>query len=167
MKTMTRLFFYCFILFVSACSSSPDLSSSSQPSSELSFVDIGKFDKYLSASLTYKYDAVDVYFYQKVSPNQIPERLQKWISSVEQSGGRVSVEPPKGEVTPKDPFTIIGLIASMIGGAKNFAEFKTNKTYSAAKDRDAQISLERNGSGEVVVSKVHFAKRHTKENDKK
>jgi len=55
----------------------------------------------------------------------------------------------------------------MIGGAKNFAEFKTNKTYSAAKDRDAQISLERNSSGEVVVSKVLFTKRHNKENDKK
>jgi len=164
---MTRLFFCCFILFISSCSSSPDLSNPSEPSRELSFVDIGKFDKDLSASLTYKYDAVDVYFYEKVSPNQIPERLQKWISSVEQSGGRVSVEPPKGEVTPKDPFSIIGLIASMIGGAKNFAEFKANKNYSAAKDRDAQISLERNSSGEVVVSKVLFTKRHNKENDKK
>lgn len=156
------------VLFVAGCASEIKSSQITEPGNQLSFVDIGKFDNDLAASLNDKNETVSVSFYEKVSPNQMPERLQKWISSVDQSGGRVRVDPPQGEVAPKDPFTIIGLIASMVGGAKNFAEFRTNKTYEVAKDRNAVISLERNPKGEVVVAKIQFIKRPTKQDvDKK
>ncbi len=161
MRTINQIICIFVILSLFACSSEPKLSKATDLSNDLSFVDIGKFDADLSSSLSQQYESVNVSFYEKVSPNQIPDRLQKWVSSVEQSGGRVSIEPPPGEVAPKDPFTIIGLIASMIGGAKNFAEFKTNRTYDSAKNRDAVISLERNPKGEVVVAKIQFLKRPT------
>ncbi len=167
MKKITKLIVTALIFSIYACSSNNLASRTSETSNQLSFVDLSAFDKDLSASLGDKYESVDVAFYEKVSPNQLPERLQKWMSSVEQSGGRVNIEPPPGEVAPKDPFTIISLIASAIGGAKNFAEFKNNRTYEPAKERDAVISLERNAKGEVVVSKVQFVKRHLKDGDKK
>ena len=154
-------------LFIAGCATEGKPSQFTEPGNQLSFVDIGKFDSDLAACLNDKNEAVSVSFYEKVSPNQMPERLQKWISSVEQSGGRVRVDPPQGEVAPKDPFTIIGLIASMIGGAKNFAEFRTNKTYDVAKDRNAVISLERNSKGDVVVYKIQFIKRTSNDSEKK
>jgi len=98
-----------------------------------------------------------------VSPNQMPERLQKWNSSVEQSGGRVNVEHPNCELAPKDPFSIISIISSIIGGAKNFAEFRTNDIYKNINGRDASVKLVRNSNGEVVIDKVQFIKRKAKD----
>ena len=167
MKTHPFFIFVSLILLVCSCSSTPDISKLSEPTNQLSFVDIGKFDTDLSNSLSQKFESVNIVFYEKVSPNQMPARLQKWVSSVEQSGGQVSVEPPPGELAPKDPFTVIGLLSSIIGGAKNFAEFKTNRAYDVAKGRDAVISLERNTKGEVVVAKIQFTKRHNADSDKK
>ena len=145
------------------CSSTVNISQEIKPSNQLNFIDIGKFDNDLAVSLKELDATVDIAFYQKVSPNQMPERLQKWISSVEQSGGRVNVEQPNGELAPKDPFSIISIISSIIGGAKNFADFRTNDIYKHINGRDASVKLVRNSNGEVVVDKVQFVKRKAKD----
>jgi len=145
------------------CSSTVNFSQEIKPSNQLNFIDIGKFDNDLVVSLKELDATVDIAFYQKVSPNQMPERLQKWISSVEQSGGRVNVEQPNGELAPKDPFSIISIISSIIGGAKNFAEFRTNDIYKNINGRDASVKLVRNSNGEVVIDKVQFIKRKAKD----
>jgi len=145
------------------CSSTVNISQEIKPSNQLNFIDIGKFDNELAVSLKELDGTVDIAFYQKVSPNQMPERLQKWISSVEQSGGRVNVEQPNGELASKDPFSIISIISSLIGGAKNFADFRTNDIYKNINGRDASVKLGRNSNGEVVVDKVQFVKRKAKD----
>lgn len=152
-----------FICLFFGCSSTVNTTQEAQPSNLLSFIDIGKFDRELAVSLREIDETVYVIFYENVSPNQLPERLQKWISSVEQSGGLVNVKQPKGELASKDPFSIFSIISSIIGGAKNFAEFRTNDIYKDIKGRDAVVELERNSKGEVVVGKVQFIKRQPKE----
>ena len=159
-KNLSLLFFGCLIV---GCSSTVSTSQEVKPSNQLNFIDLGKFDRELAVSLKDIDESVGVSFYEKVSPNQVPERLQKWISSVEQSGGRVNVEQPKGEMTSKDPFSIISIISSIIGGAKNFADYRKNDIYQNMKGRDAVVELERNPKGEVVVSRVQFVKRPVKE----
>lgn len=163
-KNLSLLFVGCLIV---GCSSTVSTSQEVKPSNQLNFIDLGKFDRELAVSLKDIDESVGVSFYEKVSPNQVPERLQKWISSVEQSGGRVNVEQPKGEMTSKDPFSVISIISSIIGGAKNFADYRKNDIYQNMKGRDAVVELERNPKGEVVVSRVQFVKRTVKEAESK
>jgi len=156
MKYLLRIPTIIVYFFFIGCSPSLITSQDTKASNQLNFIDLGKFDRELAFSLKEIDQTVDVAFYEKVSPNQMPERLQKWISSVEQSGGRVNVEHPKGELSSKDPFSIISIISSMIGGVRNFAEFRTNDIYKNIKGRDAVIELERSEKGDVVVGKVRF-----------
>ena len=48
-------------------------------SGKLSFIDVAKFDRDLASAMVQKNDVTEVGFYEKVSPNSVPERLQKWL----------------------------------------------------------------------------------------
>ncbi|MBM3968048.1 MAG: hypothetical protein FJ308_23775, partial [Planctomycetes bacterium] len=54
------------------------------------FIDLTKFDSDLEKALSTQKESVLVTFYEKTSPNNMPNRLQKWISSVEKSGGKLT-----------------------------------------------------------------------------
>ena len=54
------------------------------------FLDLPRFDKELAQALNAGQSEVGVSFYSKVTPNEVPVRLQKWLSAIEQSGGRLS-----------------------------------------------------------------------------
>ena len=103
--------------------------------------------------------SVEVAFYDKVSPNNVPDRLQKWISVVEADGGKVLVEPPQNEFVARSPFAALSLVGTLITSIKGFAKFNSERIYETAKGRDAIISLERNSTGEVVVKTIKFVKR--------
>ena len=80
---MKKTLAVCILMLMSACATNPSVVlESKEPQQKLSFVDISTFDRDLSASLKAPYDAVEVAFYEKVKPNAMPEKLQKWISSV-------------------------------------------------------------------------------------
>jgi len=66
-----------FSLALAACASNVPLSSaveSTPTGAKLSFLDISKFDRDLSGSLQDKNASVEVAFYDKVSPNYVPDR---------------------------------------------------------------------------------------------
>jgi hypothetical protein len=125
----------------------------------ISFLDITKFDRDLSTSLQEKNVSVDVMFYDKVSPNKMPDRLQKWLSVIEADGGKVLVEPPPNEVVAKNPFAALSLLGTLVSSLKNFVQFNSDRVYESAKGRDAVIALERNSNGEVLVTRIKFVKR--------
>jgi hypothetical protein len=127
--------------------------------SQITFVDIGKFDRDLAASLLAQKTPVQIAFYEKVSPNQVPERLQKWISVVEAEGGKVLVEPPANELVARSPLAAIGMLGSLISSLKSFAQFKSEQIYNAAKGKNVVIALERNPKGEVLISNIQFIQR--------
>ena len=67
-----------FSLALASCAANVPLSSAVEitpAGAKLSFLDISKFDRDLSASLQAKSSSVEVAFYEKVSPNQVPERI--------------------------------------------------------------------------------------------
>lgn len=149
------------VLCLSGCettssASGPTRASTATAPSQLSFVDINKFDNDLHASLVAHPDVVSVVFYEKVSPNSTPERLQKWLNVVEKTGGKVDVEPPPGELVPRNPFALISLLGGLWNAIKMTTELKQDSMLLAARGRDAVISLERNRDGQVVISKVTF-----------
>ena len=61
------------------------------PQARVSFIDISKFDRELASSVDSPLESVDVVFYDRVGPNNMPERLQKWLAAVEKNGGVVRV----------------------------------------------------------------------------
>ena len=159
MKLYTKNLVLCAAAFIIGCSSTVNVYQEIKPAKELNFIDIVNFDRQLAVSLKDIDETVNVAFYEKVSPNQIPERLQKWIASVEQSGGRVNIEQPKGEMVAKEPFGILSIITSIISGAKKLLSTNTDDIYKNIKGRDAVIELERSSKGEIVVAKINFIKR--------
>jgi hypothetical protein len=128
-------------------------------SGKLSFIDVAKFDRDLASAMVQKNDVTEVSFYEKVSPNSVPERLQKWLAVVEAKGGKVLIEPPPNEFVSRSPFAALSLVGSLITTIKSLAHFNTEKIYDAANGRDAVISLQRNNKGEVVVNTIKFVKR--------
>ena len=123
------------------------------------FIDIGKFDTDLERALTSGNAAINVTFFEKTSPNNMPNRLQKWISSVEKSGGRVDIEAPPDEPTPRSPALLIGLLGGLWSSIKAWGEIREQALLKVAQSRDAVIVLERNTSGEIIVSRVVFTPR--------
>ena len=151
-----------FSLVLAACASNVPLSSAVETTptgAKLSFLDISKFDRDLSGSLQDKNASVEVAFYDKVSPNNVPDRLQKWISVVEADGGKVLVEPPPNELVSRSPMAAISLVGTLISSIKGFSKFNSDRVYEAAKGRDTVISLERNTKGEVVIHSIKFVRR--------
>ena len=128
-------------------------------SGKLNFIDVAKFDRDLASAMAQKNDVTEVSFYEKVSPNSVPERLQKWLAVVEAKGGKVLIEPPPNEFVSRSPFAALSLVGSLITTIKGLAHFNTEKIYDAANGRDAVISLQRNNKGEVVVNTIKFVKR--------
>jgi hypothetical protein len=143
-----------------ACNTTPVNSSDPiTPQAQVSFIDISKFDRELASSVGSPLEAVDVVFYDRVGPNNMPERLQKWLSAVEKNGGVVRVVPPPNEIAPRDPLALISLVGSLFTVIKNLAVINSDKVFETVKGRDAAIALERNASGELVVAKLQFIKR--------
>ncbi len=69
------------------CSSTPlAAQSANPPKADMQFVDLQGFDRELGSALSAPLPRVDVAFYDRVSPNALPERLQRWMASVENGG---------------------------------------------------------------------------------
>ena len=157
-----RNFAICFLLLISGCASNVPLTATASTSSGVSkidFIDIAKFDQELSSSLKSQPSEIEVSFFNKVSPNNVPDRLQKWISVVEAGGGKVLVEPPPNESVSRSPFAALSLVGTLISSIKNFNQFNSEKIYESAKGRNVVIALERNSNSEVLISRIKFIKR--------
>jgi hypothetical protein len=147
---------------VTLCISRAHAQSTSAPEGNIPtvpFIDIPKFDRDLYNALSHKTEQVNVSFYDQVSPNKMPERLQKWISAVEKTGGKVDVEPPPNEPVPKSPLFLIGLIGSLWSAIKALAEIKEESVYLAAAKRNVVIVLDRDATRQIVVARVNFLPR--------
>lgn len=125
---------------------------------EVKFIDLAKFDHDLYRALHTQDPEIKVVMYEKVSPNNTPDRLQKWLNAVEKNGGKVEIEPPPNELVPKNPFVLIGLVGGLWDAVKAVADFRDAQLTHAVKGHDAVISLERNQRGEIVVGKLTFKK---------
>jgi len=134
------------------------VNSKAEAKSNIVFIDIGKFDAELHASLVAKDEPIVVSFYDQVSPNGMPDRLQKWLTSVERTGGKITIEPPPNELAPKDPMLLFSLFSGLWSSMKAASQIQDEQVVKAAKGRTAVISLERNAAKQLVVGKVTFVK---------
>ena len=146
-------------LVFSGCSNLTQL----QAKPEITFIDTQKFDSELSSSLSTIKKPVEVNFYSPITPNEIPPRLEKWLSMVDKSGGKINIASPVGEPAPKSPALILGLFSGLWNAFTIFSKESAAKSMEdAAKTRDANIQLARNAQGNLYIQKIIFNERVTK-----
>ena len=144
---------------LSACQTvSTKAENESEIRTTVSFIDLEGFDADLALALRSSAEPITVDFFEKPSPNNTPERLQKWVSQVRESGGRVKVEMPKNELTPKNPFALFGMIGSLWSGVSAISKMTDEQKYKLANGRDAIIRLERGPNKELVIGQIVFMK---------
>jgi hypothetical protein len=147
-------------LLTAGCSHAPDHPpSATSAQTELQFVDLQKFDNSLHASLSQTLPRVEVAFYNDVTPNQIPDRLQNWMAAVESGGGNVQVVPPPSSLQAKSPLMLISMISTLWTASKTAREMSSGARFQSAKKYDAQIVLKNNDKGQSIVDKIIFVER--------
>jgi hypothetical protein len=159
MKILTLAITGITLALLQGCQSA----SSPIPKQNITFIDSSKFDQEMASSLSSDESIVNVTFYNPVSPNQIPSRVEKWLSEVDSTGGKITITQPAGELAPKDPMILFGLFSSLwsyfktVTGISDMTNLKTS-----VKDRNAVIQLERNKQGEIIIDKITFPIRDEK-----
>jgi hypothetical protein len=153
----------CTVLLAALVFSGCSNLNQSQAKPEITFIDTQKFDSELSSSLSSIKKPVEVNFHNPITPNEIPPRLEKWLSMVDKSGGKVNVSSPVGEPAPKSPALILGLFSGLWNAFKILsADSSTRSMENAVKSRDANIQLARNAQGTLYIQKITFNERVTK-----
>lgn len=122
------------------------------------FLDLPRFDKELAQALNAGQAEVGVSFYGKVTPNDVPMRVQKWLTAIEQSGGRLDVSPPPGDVAPRNPVLLLGLVSGLWSALKTWGEIKESQVLQAAAGHQARLVLNKTEGGEVFIERVVFEK---------
>jgi hypothetical protein len=146
-------------IFLAGCGSNPSVADSTPPKPRIEFVDLQGFDRDLSGSLSAQLPTVDIAFYDPVTPNALPERLQSWMASVEAGGGNIKVTPAPGSITAKDPFLLLTAISTLWSAGSTAAEMARKIQFRSAQTYDANIVLKQNERGQSVVDKVVFTQR--------
>ena len=126
-------------LALSACETNPPTKSAQEDAAPIvAFLDADKFDHQLSASLAAPMAEITVPFYDKVSPNNMPERMKVWVNQVEKSGGKIQMTEPTSSsgVTSKNPFllfSVINAIRTLVTLEQKSEKEKTQKEKSQAR----------------------------------
>jgi len=152
------IYFFLVALFLNLANAQDKATEASPEVKKIQFLDMSKFDKDMNFMLSSDATNVEVGFYEKVSPNKTPERIQNWLTAVEKNGGTITIEPPPNEMVPKSPFALISLIGSLWSGIKNILELMDNSNQYITKGRNATIQLERDPKGEILIPKIIFSK---------
>lgn len=154
--------YLCLAICLSACNTMPVAQEPAETAqAELRFVDLQKFDRELYTSLSKPLPKVEVAFYNEVTPNTLPDRLQQWMAAVESGGGTVKIIPPKSSIQAKNPFMLFSLASTLWTASKTVKEMSNNSRFNKAQAYDALIQLKTDDKGSSVVDKVVFIKKQT------
>jgi hypothetical protein len=89
--------------------------------------------------------------------------MQKWLATVEKSGGRINISQPEGEFVPRDPMMVFSLFSSLWNGIKAIrSEYLNLSMEDSMKNRDANISMARNAQGNLYIQKIVFKPKEAK-----
>lgn len=140
---------------LAACASEPP---APPPKEKVAYIDTTSFDRSLSRSLNADLDTIEIPVEDRMSPVAIPERLNKWLSAVDASGGNVQVKQASDEQgkTRGFPIAVIGLAIEVVRLLRGNPE---EKLYKPAGNYDADIVVRQGPSGERVIERVVLKRR--------
>lgn len=130
--------------FLSGCNTPPKQSPHSGTTGEaIEFIDLEIFDASLTRNMREKSEEIRVIFpNQAVSINDLPDRIQPWLSAVHDHGGGVRIETEQGYVK-KD---LMGLVGIVISG---YRLFQQSVPLILGRQYGASIVLEDGGNGAI------------------
>ena len=102
---------------------------------EIPFIDTEQFDITLSASLREEVPDASVRIISRVSPDSVPERLDRWLYAVKRLGGEVTVTPDPERVGQEK---IIGdILVSIV--VRGYQLIRDAFRYAPAMDYNVQV----------------------------
>jgi hypothetical protein len=102
---------------------------------------------------------VRVVFYEKYAPQELPQRVQAWISSAETHSGVVSFKYPEGQESIRVDTSIRQKLNRLLDQILNLNFSLINHSEHPISNRDVLIELNRTQSGDLYIQRVNFIKR--------
>lgn len=120
------------------------------PRQALTFIDLKLFDAKLSQELNSGKDRVEVEMSGKVPLNDIPERIDKWVSRVGEHG---NVEVRE---VPRTRMVIFSLLPMLFSAFQSTSE---DRMLEPAKNYNASILYRREANGDTTIERVVFTRK--------
>jgi len=145
----TNLFLLVITLNLVGCFPATNNRTPTQQSITLEYLNSGYFEKKLSTAMSQKPATIEVKFLNSFSANDIPKRLDTWLTVIGETGGKVQTAPADGERN------IVNWVVTLYSV---YQELKKELQYKPAQHYNAQL-LYRHKNGKVVIEKVLFTRR--------
>ena len=140
-----------FIGHVTLAADADALATAATSDDDITFFDSLAFDEDLSHTLAKQPGKTLVVPSGPFSPNQLPPRIEKWLSVVSKSGGSVKLKKVSSDPPSR------GILSDMVElSVKSHQDAETSAMYAAAKSYDAIVTF--NGND---VTGIQFIKRAT------
>ena len=153
MKRFVSLLIVIMVLtmVLTGCASSGQMEIQVSGSPTNDFFDASSFDRKLSAAFREDLETVTINFPAQIKVSEIPKRLDKWLTSVEEYKGTVDLE-----VDPAAPHTrsIIGEVITLFTTASEIAKEKF--IYGPTEDYNVKIYFM---PGEGTITKMVFTRK--------
>ena len=118
--------------------------------SALEYINSTAFDQSLSNAMTQADTKIDVAVITPFSSNNIPERLDSWLTVITENGGEVSTKPASGE---RDIVAVALTLYSV------YQIIKAQIRYVPAQNYHATLLYRRNDSGDALIEKIVFTRK--------
>lgn len=142
-----------FAAIVSTVSAAWAAESSAPPAHPaIIFIDSRVFDARLAKELDKGGKQVEVMIEGKMSINQIPPRLDKWLAQVSENG-TVELRVQENLGRNRSLFSLVDMVFSAIQGFQESLMLRSANSYNAV------IYYRREASGDALVDHVEFNKR--------
>ena len=147
------LFFTSIALSLIGCIGvSPNYNSPNHNSTTQKYFDSAIFDSTLSENMDRGSSKIEITISTPFSRNNIPDRLDAWLTFIENSSGKIIEEPAEGE---RD------IIMLILPGCKPYKKIQIQKVamYFPAQNYNATLLIKKDESGEAMISKIVFTHR--------
>lgn len=158
MRGFVRLAAAAAAILLAACAPVNQAPSEPADPSRVEFMDSATFDHQLAEALHTSQDEVTVVPLAPVGLNQMPQRLDKWLSAVKESGGKVKAAPVETTADGGQARGIIGVVIDVVLSLFDLGREKA--LYSSAANYDAMLFYDK-ASGQV--KEMVLRKRHKPE----
>ena len=149
---ITSLLVGCFVLVPKSLVDSSNLYQNNyQKLEKVTFLDTNSFDDELSGTMLAKTQAITVTTLASVSINEIPQRLNKWLSAVTAQHGHIYIEPKTTGVSSDWALDLLPKIYNKIHDL-----FADNISYTSASNYNATIFYNLKSG---MIKKVVFSKK--------
>lgn len=148
MPLRSRLLALGAAVLLAACAATPAVDPGVPQ--RIAFIDTDSFDKQLHGALGARAGSVEIAMLAPASVNNLPPRLSRVISTVQDAGGKVTLSPAPAGTTDgtAKSLSLLSLLPALVNAVQDYT------TRQAYRDYDATVTVE---AGQVT--RVQLVKR--------